>query len=181
MEVAGVSMAIEGRFWPKVDKNGPVPIDRSELGPCWIWTAATNGVGYGVLGRGGRGAGLVYAHRFSYQIHRGAIPDGLELDHLCRNRGCVNPYHLEPVTRSENLRRSPVVGRYPRPTHCPQGHEMIGDNVRISPAGGRVCRACCRERRRIYFAAHREEELRKNREYHRQGRRRPRGSRKEAA
>lgn len=72
---------------------------------CWVWTAASNGRGYGRIWVDGRPHP---AHRVAYEIHVGPIPAGMEIDHLCRNRGCVNPAHLEPVTRRENLRRARV-------------------------------------------------------------------------
>lgn len=83
----------EDRFWAKVDKcrDG-----------CWVWTAKGTPAGYGQF----RVDGVdVYAHRFSYELHVGPIPDGLQIDHLCRVTSCVNPAHLEPVTGAENLRR----------------------------------------------------------------------------
>lgn len=80
-------------------------VERIPFHACWEWIGSKSGDGYG---RFWNGRGLVNAHRWSYEDRRGEIPDGLELDHLCRNRSCVNPWHLEPVTKSENLRRSPV-------------------------------------------------------------------------
>lgn len=82
------------RFWAKVDKTDA----------CWLWTGGHNGLGYGrfQLGRRGR---LVYAHRYSYELAKGAIPDDLVIDHLCRTSACVNPDHLEPVTIRENHMR----------------------------------------------------------------------------
>lgn len=83
------------RFWAKVDKKGP--------DECWEWTAALNNRGYGKLGRGGRKAGEIYAHRLSYEIHRGPIREGLVIDHKCRNTKCVNPAHLQAVTHKQNM------------------------------------------------------------------------------
>jgi hypothetical protein len=77
---------------------------------CWVWGGPRTELGYGVLWANTRPRSRK-AHRVVYEIHRGPIPAGLELDHLCRNPSCVNPDHLEPVTHAENMRRSPLVGR----------------------------------------------------------------------
>src|SRR4051812_41628217 len=84
----------EVRFWEKVEKEGAVPADRPSLGPCWEWTAFKLR-GYGQFSPW-KGL-LCRAHRYAYELLVGPIPEGHELDHLCRNRGCVNPAHLEPV------------------------------------------------------------------------------------
>lgn len=86
----------------KVDKDGPVPDYRPDLGPCWLWTGATNSDGYGHLWVDGR---WPPAHRVAYEQLIGAIPDLLVLDHLCRVTQCVNPSHLEPVTNQVNILR----------------------------------------------------------------------------
>lgn len=86
----------ERRFWSKVDASGD----------CWLWTGAPH-LGYGRFSRGRSGA--TYAHRVAYELLVGPIPDGLTLDHLCWNTLCVNPDHLEPVTRAENTRRARLV------------------------------------------------------------------------
>lgn len=123
-------------------------VDRNHVGTgCWEWTGSTNGVGYGQLGKG-EVMGTRYAHRIAWMLFVGAIPEGADLDHLCRNRGCVNPAHLEPVTRAENLRRGDTNGAKKRLTHCPKGHPYDGENLYLPPArgrhvhGGRECRAC---------------------------------------
>lgn len=90
------------RFWPKVDKDGPVPEHRPDLGPCWVWVAGGWKRGYGCFYHDNR---MTRAHCFAYELLVGPVPDGLELDHLCRNKGCVNPTHLEPVTHDENIKR----------------------------------------------------------------------------
>lgn len=139
------------RFWPKVEKTET----------CWLWTAALSPMGYGRF-RGADGR-TVQAHRFCYELIRGPIPDGLDLDHLCRVRNCVRPDHLEPVTRTENWRRglgrfnlAGVTAAQRAKTHCPQGHPYDEANTRYKPRPGggvnRVCRACARDQ--AYFAKH---------------------------
>lgn len=116
---------------------------------CWLWMGACNSGGYGQVGLFGRNWS---AHRISFILHRGSIPFGLELDHLCRVRCCANPAHLEPVTRSENAWRGDT-GIYAKKhtakrTHCPQGHSYDAVNTHITPQGHRVCRQCHRDRER---------------------------------
>jgi hypothetical protein len=120
----------------------------SEDGECWMWTGTKNR-GYGqfrlVEGR-------VYAHRWAYEFFRGPIPDGLTLDHLCRNRACVNPDHLEPVTMRVNLLRCDAVStQYVGITHCKDGHEFTEANT-IRVPKGRSCRACANRRSAEYRA-----------------------------
>lgn len=111
---------------------------------CWIWTGARYATGYGMFAFGRKG---FVAHRVAYLMCKGRYPQGLDLDHLCRVRPCCNPDHLEPVTRQENLRRSPLCPA--SRTHCPHGHEYDDANTYIYE-GRRFCRACRRrhDRRR---------------------------------
>lgn len=108
---------------------------------CWRWTGALYENGYGAFWLNGRN---VRAHRFAYELLVGPIPEGLDLDHLCRNRPCVNPTHLEPVTRQTNLRRAPRFNSHMR-THCVHGHELTPENTRRERNGYPRCRACDRE------------------------------------
>lgn len=129
------------RFFEKIRLN-------EETG-CIEWTAGTNGVGYGTLKvKTDEGYKHKYAHRWFYEYHRGEIPEGLHLDHLCRNTLCVNHEHLEAVTPKENLLRGVgFSGINARKTHCIKGHELSGENLYVSPTTGyRRCMECARER-----------------------------------
>lgn len=136
-------LPFEVRFWRKVNKGGPVPDFRPDLGPCWLWLGAMTKGGYGKVGKPTR-----LTHRVAYELVVGPIPEGLQIDHLCRVRSCQNPAHMEPVTAHENQRRSrSVSGLNMAKTHCDAGHELSGDNLFVYPedsarAGRRACRAC---------------------------------------
>lgn len=137
-----VTRPVAERFWSKVQKRTePHPAIGS---PCWIWTAAINNSGYGSFAVAhGKSIG---AHRWAYESTVGSVPSGMELDHLCRDRSCVNPAHLEPVTKAENVRRglSPMAEQARR-THCPQGHPYSAENT-ILDEGSRRCLICRRAR-----------------------------------
>lgn len=124
-------------------------LDRISLADsgCWIYPTTTDS-GYGVIGLGGRGGATAKTHRVAYEHISGPIPDGMDLDHLCRVRACCNPAHLEPVTRQTNLLRG---ARKTEQTHCKSGHEFNAVNTRTS-TGRRVCRACERDRGVAYRA-----------------------------
>ena len=94
---------LELRFWDKVSWTLEDWATRES--PCWQWLGAVNNHGYGLFGLGNRRAGLGLAHRIAYELERGKVPRRLVLDHLCRTPACVNPWHLEPVTQAENIRR----------------------------------------------------------------------------
>lgn len=125
------------RFMAKVQENPS---------GCWVWVAGLDRHGYGRFKFGGRVQG---AHRVAWLLMRGPIPDGMHIDHLCRNPSCVNPDHLEPVTKRTNtLRGISGPGTNSRKTHCISGHEFTPENTRIRGDGGRLCRACKRSRER---------------------------------
>ena len=117
-------------------------------GGCWEWTGNLNESGYGRVNAGGRPQ---RAHRVSYRLFRGVIPQGVTLDHLCRNRACVNPGHLEPVDRATNvLRGESEPARNGRKSECKWGHPFDSENTGVyTDARGRrhrYCRACSRNR-----------------------------------
>ncbi len=145
------------RFWSKVVMGyGGTSIIGSE---CWRWIGAIQSMGYGHFAHG---EGTMLAHRFSYEIHVGKIQPGLELDHKCRVRSCVNPAHLEAVPHAENVRR----GRSPKILTrltgiCQRGHVLSVSGVRAVKTGSdRRCLACSREYGRAYQRAKRLEQSR---------------------
>ena len=135
-----------GRFWANVEKQ-------PGEGSCWLWKGCHSDRGYGMLRVGKQNAS---AHRLSCVLHRGPIPDGLHLDHLCRVPACVRPDHLEAVTCRENLMRG--IGPSAvnaKKTHCWRGHLLAGGNV-VTSRGSRKrhCRTCRQMQSRMYRATH---------------------------
>lgn len=142
---------VEERFWAKVDRRGPAE--------CWIWLAARTGTGgrYGSFNADGRRKGkrtTVLAHVFAYELLIGPVPSGHDLHHLieegaCSSTLCVNPAHLEPVTRREHVRRGVrgFAAINAAKERCIRGHVLIGENVYQTSTGGRGCEQCRSEYR----------------------------------
>ncbi len=123
------------RFWSKVDFH-------DDADGCWMWIGARQISGYGQIGSGSRvGRPMLVAHRVAYELLVGPISEGLEIDHLCRNKPCVNPAHLEPVTHEENIQR-----HHRRVTTCPNGHQYEIAGFYLDVHGHRRCRICQKER-----------------------------------
>lgn len=124
------------RLWDKITVNCG----------CWVWVGAKSR-GYGQASHAGR---VQYVHRITYEAFNGAVPSGLELDHTCRNRACVNPLHLEPVSHRTNVVRgeapAAAIRRHAQRTHCKRGHEFTPENTYQRPTG-RECRQCWKQRK----------------------------------
>lgn len=136
MPVKGSRGSLEERFWVRVSQ---------EEGGCWLWQGRVKANGYGTFSVAH--STPVNAHRWSYERFVGPIPEGMELDHLCRVRSCVNPQHLEVVDHQTNMRRAPVNGGgrfWASRDHCHRGHAFDVANTRMYK-GARICRACKRE------------------------------------
>lgn len=121
----------EARFWAKVNKTAD----------CWLWTAATDPYGYGRFT--GMGGTLRCAHRVSFELSGQSIPNGMVIDHVCRNRSCVNPLHLRAVDRLTNVHENSNAPGHLNSlkTHCPQGHAYDAGNL-VTAQGRRRCREC---------------------------------------
>ena len=129
MRVERLTPAQTKRYLDKVKFN------RGDDG-CWEWVASLNACGYGIFGHNGR---TWLAHKLMWHWLDGTVGKGLELDHICRNRACVRPSHLRPVTHRENMNMGPHYNAIK--THCKRGHPYAGENL-ILKVGGRACRAC---------------------------------------
>jgi len=149
-------------FWSKINKSGPIPSRRADLGPCWLWTASLNDSGYGkfrVTDDGGRR--MVRAHRWAYELMIGPIHDDMELDHLCRTTACVNPAHLRVVTLKTNVLENSLglTAENARKKYCKRGHLFDCENTYYQIKNGKRQRRC-RECARVYNKT--EERIEKN-------------------
>ncbi len=139
---------------------------------CWEWIGAANANGYGhFMERLGK---MTTPYRYSYERFIGPVPEGLTIDHLCRNRRCVNPEHLEAVTQGVNVLRSPLAAPAvnARKTHCDHGHQITEEHqvYRVVGKNGRICRECAKARENRKYAsdpALRERKKAHARAYHR--------------
>lgn len=134
------------RFWSKVDKSGD----------CWIWTAARNAKGYGQIRIGGRTGRMHASHRISLVLAGTELMPDLEVDHLCSNRCCVNPAHLEQVSHAENVARGCSGARFRERDACSRGHSYNEETTYIDKRGSRVCRVCMRIYQTEWRARHKE-------------------------
>ena len=137
------------RFWEKVNKDGPIPAHRPELGPCWLWTGALSSKGYGNFWDGQK---YTHAHIFADKLEHGEIDPSLERDHLCRTPACVRYSHLEAVTHKVNaLRGKSPNAENARKTVCKRGHAFSFANTIVCRYGHRKCRTCQNAlKRRLY-------------------------------
>src|SRR4030095_5422007 len=135
-------------------------LSKLRWGPnCWEWAGAHDIAGYGRFQAKYRTVPReLRAHRIAYELFVGPIPSGFTIDHLCRNKGCVNPTHLEPVSPRENvLRGNTLPAENIKKRYCPQGHEYNRENTHLRANNKRECRTCMRLRRRRQLAQKRLE------------------------
>ena len=133
-------------FWAKIQTDGS----------CWIWLGYKDKKGYGKFSihkiGTARSSFCFSAYRLSYQLFKGEIPTNYQIDHLCRNRSCVNPDHLDAVTCQENILRGiGICSNNKRKTHCPQGHKYDETNTYLDKNNGRYCRKCRTQTQKRYL------------------------------
>ncbi len=159
---ASLLAKISGRFWSKVNKNGPIPDGRLELGPCWEWTASTRPFGYGQFGIWISPYTYCFsAHQIALAFYGRKVPQGKEPDHLCRNSACIRDSHLDVVSHRVNMQRGAATLR----TRCPKGHPYDAANTIITKQGHRQCRTCKLRADAKWGRVHREERTDYERKY----------------
>ena len=148
----------EERFWEKVDKNGPIPSARPDLGPCWLWKAGKTPGRHGGYGKFRFRGKTTAAHRVAYLFAHGKLPESLETDHLCRTHECVRYSHLEMVTGRENqLRGVGFPAQNAKKTVCKNGHPLCGENLGLANGkygATRFCKFCLRNAQAAYRQRH---------------------------
>lgn len=153
----GNSPTTEDKVSQTIERKLKTQVFVHPITDCWYWMGGLNHAGYGLLTIGRHGSML--AHCASYESVKGKVPEGLELDHKCRVRCCVNPMHLEAVTHQENCKRG-IAGETRRELarsqhQCKRGHWLFGENLYRQPKTGyRVCKACSSERLRNWRKKH---------------------------
>lgn len=145
---------LRDRFEAKVARDGS---------GCWLWNGKVSEKGYGIIQHERR---RLYAHRVGFELFVGSVPNGLELDHLCRVRRCVNPAHLEPVPHVENVARGEAGKPQRDRTHCKAGHPYDETNTYTKPDGARGCKECRRAAQRRFQARNRERLREQCRQYY---------------
>jgi len=143
--IKAATKGLEGHYFDVALGVAIIAYRLEASGDCLVYKGTIDAGGYGVVMTTGKTLGM--AHRFTYIATYGPIPDGLEIDHLCRNRACARPDHLEAVTHFENIQRI-----WRTQTHCVNGHEFNAENTYFyGPTRQRKCRVCARERARRYY------------------------------
>lgn len=143
MSKPDVSVVDADRFWASVDKTEW----------CWVWTGPVDRHGYGEYRQKINGKTYYWrAHRLAYELIVGKIADGLVIDHLCRNRPCVNPQCLEPVTNAENIRRGETGQHLKNGDQCRKGHPYVDGSYYLRHGKYRTCRICAADRKERWAA-----------------------------
>lgn len=149
-------LSMEEYFWQRVNEDGPIPEKRPDLGPCWLWTGNISGNGYGRICYQSK---IILAHNFSFVLNGGVLDPNLERDHLCDNKPCVNPDHIQQTTQIVNtLRGTSPPAKNARKTHCDKGHEITGTRMNKG-IESRYCLTCNLERAELNYETKRQKKI----------------------